>query len=91
MFNQGGNKTFSMVDVKFVKRIEIGSLNPNSAMSEEKKNEQMDQLNRCLTEYPKGKIIGKDIGFAVYQVGEHQITMQITTYHVGFSRRPHWL
>lgn len=91
MFSQSETKTFSISDVKFVKRIEIGNLNPNNPMSDEKKTEQMNLLNRCLSEFPKGKIIGKDVGFAVYQIGEHQITMQVTTYHVGFSRKPFWL
>ncbi len=91
MFSQTENKTFSISDVKFVKRIEIGNLNPNHPMSDEKKAEQINLLNRCLNEYPKGKIIGKDISFAVYQIGEHQITMEVITYHVGFSRRPFWL
>ncbi len=91
MFSQTENKTFSISDVKFVKRIEIGNLNPNHPMSDEKKAEQINLLNRCLNEYPKGKIIGKDISFAVYQIGEHQITIEVITYHVGFSRRPFWL
>lgn len=90
MISQDSN-SFSLADVKFIKRISIGNLNPNNPISEEKKDEQLQLLNRCLNESPKGKIIGKDVGFAVYQIGEHQITMQVTTYHVGFLRKPYWL
>ncbi len=51
----------------------------------------MALLNKCLNENPKGKIIGKDISVGVFQVGDHQITLQRTTYHVGFLRKPVWL
>ncbi len=91
MFNQSEKSTFSMSDVKFVKRIQIGNLDPNNPMSDKIKTEQMELLNKCLEIYPKGKLIGKDVGFAIYQLGEHQITMQVTTYHIGFSRKPYWL
>ena len=52
---------------------------------------QMALLNKCLNEYPKGRIIGKDISVGVFQVGDHQITLQRTTYHVGFLRKPVWM
>ncbi len=85
------DKDFSLADIRYVKRVTIGSLDPNNPLSDEKKEEQMKLLNRCLNEMPKGKIIGKDVGFAIFQVGEHQLTMQSTTYHLGFSRKPNWL
>ena len=77
-------------DVTYVKRINIGSINPNSPVNEEQQEKQMEMLNKCLTDVPKGRIIGKDISVGVFQIGEHQITLQRITYHVGFKRKPVW-
>lgn len=84
-------KTLELADVTYVKRVSIGNINPNSPLNEEQQERQMALLNKCLNEYPKGKIIGKDISVGVFQVGDHQITLQRTTYHVGFLRKPVWL
>jgi hypothetical protein len=85
------SEIFPLSDVKYIKRITVGNIDPQNPLSEDKKEEQMTLLNRCLNEIPKGKIIGKDVGFAIYQVGEHQLTLQSTTYHIGFLRKPNWI
>ncbi|QKF82419.1 hypothetical protein [Halarcobacter ebronensis] len=77
---------FSLADVKHIKRITVGDVDPNKPMSDEKKDEQVKRLNEYLNGYPKGKLIGKDVSFAIFQVGEHQLTTQATTYHIGFPR-----
>lgn len=82
---------FDLSEVSFVKRIVIGSSNPTDVQSEEKIAEQMNLLNRCLGEQPRGKLIGVEKSFAILQVGEHNVVLQWTTYHVGFKRRPVWL
>ena len=51
----------------------------------------MALINRCLSDYPKGKIIGVEKSFSILQIGEHNVVLQWTTYHVGFIRRPLWL
>lgn len=79
-------KSFALSDIRYIKRITVGNIDPNSPMSDEKKDEQIQKLNDYLNGYPKGKIIGKDISFGIFQVGEHQLTMQATTYHIGFQR-----
>ncbi|TRX54846.1 hypothetical protein FNH22_19015 [Fulvivirga sp. M361] len=84
-------KQFSLEHVRFVKKIAIGSVNPQITFSEEEHDKQMDLLNRCLNDYPRGKIIGRDLTIATFQLGEHQMNMQKTTYHIGFERKPHWL
>lgn len=81
---------FSLSDAKFVKRIRVGTINPNAVVTEESREEQMNLLNKCLGE-GHGKIIGKDVTYGVYQVGEHEITLQATTYHIGFKRKPYWI
>jgi|688.fasta_scaffold534546_2 hypothetical protein len=77
-------------DITFVKRVNIGSVNPNSPVNEEQQEKQMQFLNRCLNDFPRGRIVGKDIAVGIFQVGEHQITLQRITYHVGFRRKPTW-
>ncbi len=77
-----------VADVKYVHRVSIGTLNPNVPTTEEQLKAQQDELNKCLT---KGRIIGRDQNGAVFQLGEHQVTMVMTTYHVGFTRKPSWI
>ncbi len=52
---------------------------------------QTNRLNRCLNDYPKGIIIGKDVTIGRYAIGEHELTMEQPTYHVGFPRKPVWM
>lgn len=87
---QNNNKK-SFEDIHFVKTVTIGSVNPNNPLSPQSKQAQADLLNRCLNEPPKGIIIGKDIAIGRYAIGEHELTMQQTTYHIGFQRKPIWL
>ncbi len=78
-------------DVGYIKRIVIGSNNPANLESETQIAEAMELLNRCLTEVPKGKILGIEKSFSILQVGEHNVVLQWMTYHIGFPRRPYWL
>ena len=81
----------SMADIRYIKLVSVGSVNPNSPVSDQSREEQAALLNRCLNDYPKGMIIGKDIAIGRYQVGEHELTMEKITYHVGFARKPVWM
>lgn len=78
-------------NIGYIKAVTIGSVNPNVPFSEKSREQQESLLNRCLTDYPKGRIIGKDIAVGCFQMGEHSFTMEKTTYHVGFERKPEWL
>jgi hypothetical protein len=89
--NNLDRKKPELSDIRFVKTVSVGSINPNVLLSDEDKAEQSALLNRCLNDYPKGIIIGKDISIGRYALGEHELSMQKTTYHIGFSRKPHWL
>lgn len=80
----------SLSDVHYIKMISIGSVNPNNPLSDQSKEAQAALLNRCLNDYPRGVIIGKDITVGRYQIGEHELTMERVTYHVGFPRKPQW-
>ncbi|MBQ8592246.1 MAG: hypothetical protein IJ485_05825 [Lachnospiraceae bacterium] len=77
--------------IHYVKTVTVGSVNPNKPLSEEARKLQIERLNRCLEESPKGTIIGKDISIGRYMIGEHELTMQQTTYHIGFVRKPLWI
>lgn len=83
-------KKNALTDIRYVKLVSIGSVNPNNPLSDQSKKEQMELLNKCLNDYPKGIIIGKDISIGRYMVGEHELTMEKVTYHVGFPRKPAW-
>jgi hypothetical protein len=80
----------SLSDIHYVKMVPIGSVNPNYPLSDQSREAQAAILNRCLNDYPKGIIIGKDVTVGRYQMGEHELTMERVTYHVGFQRKPQW-
>jgi hypothetical protein len=82
---------FDLTDVNFVKRVTVGSRDPESLRSDEEIDEAVKTLNRCLTELPRGKILGIEKSFSLLNIGEHQVVLQAMTYHVGFTRKPQWL
>lgn len=82
---------FDLTDVKYVKRIVVGSNDPAQMSTEAQVEQARALLNRCLTESPKGKIIGLEKSFTILQIGEHQVVLQWLSYHVGFSRKPGWI
>ena len=86
------NKTKSDIsEFKYIKAVSVGSINPNVLLADEGRDSQMELLNKCLNDYPKGVIIGKDIAIGRYMLGEHELTLQRTVYHVGFLRKPAWV
>jgi hypothetical protein len=85
------DRMFDLTDVKFVKRVVVGSDNPNQMSNEAKIDEARALLNRCLTDSPRGSIIGVEKSFTILQIGEHQVVLQWICYHVGFPRKPSWL
>ena len=84
------SEKLNLYDIGYVKLVTVGSINPNNPVSEESRAQQLELLNRCLNDFPKGKIIGIDCSIGRYQVGEHELTMEKMTYHIGVKRRPIW-
>jgi len=82
---------FPLSGVRFVKRIVIGNQDPSRMASDGEIEKAMELLNRCLTEMPRGVIIGVEKGFSLLNIGEHQVVLQHTVYQVGFQRKPLWL
>lgn len=77
-------------EVAYIKLVAVGSVNPNHPLSDQSREAQVKLLNRCLNDYPKGIILGKDMTIGRYMIGEHELTMEKVTYHVGFPRKPAW-
>ena len=82
---------FDLTDVKFIKRVVVGSDNPNQMRTDAQLEEAQALLNRCLADTPRGSIIGIEKSFTILQIGEHQVVLQWLCYHVGFPRKPVWL
>lgn len=85
------NEKTTLAEIRFVKDVSVGSVNPNNPISDEGREAQVELLNKCLSEYPRGVILGTDVTIGRYMLGQHELTMQKTIYHIGFSRKPAWL
>lgn len=77
-------------DIQYVKLVTVGSVNPTHPLSDESREQQVALLNKCLSDYPKGMIIGTDRAIGRYMIGEHELVMEKITYHVGFTKKPLW-
>lgn len=82
---------FDLTDVGFVKRVKVGSMHHEALQHDDVLQEGMDLLNRCLTDFPKGTIIGMEKSFTLMNVGEFPVVLQWVCYHIGFPRKPNWL
>jgi len=82
---------FDLTDVKYVKRIAVGSTDPERLSSEAVIQAEADLLNKCLSSTAGGKIVGIEKSFSLLNIGEHQVVLQALIYHVGFPRKPYWL
>lgn len=82
---------FDLNEVKYVKRIVVGSNDPTRMLGDDELKKAQDLLNRCMSESPKGSILGIERSFTILQIGEHQVVLQWLAYHVGFPRKPIWL
>lgn len=81
---------FDLTDVGFVARLTIGSLDPEQLQNTDAVEAAMALLNRCLSDAPKGRIVGIEKTFNLLNIGEHQVVLQAMIYHVGFKRKPVW-
>lgn len=93
MFNTNDSavNTFDITDVAHVERVVIGTTDPAQMPTNEENDSNMQLLNRCLSDYPKGRIIGVERSFSVVRIGEHQVVLESVVYHVGFKKVPLWL
>jgi hypothetical protein len=82
---------FDLTGVRYVRRIVVGTDDPSHIKTPAEIQETQALLNRCLSERPRGTIIGIEKSFVVLNIGEHQVVLQWLCYHVGFERKPAWL
>jgi hypothetical protein len=82
---------FDLTDVGFVKRIVVGSYDPQNMLGQQEIQDAIDTLNRCLSDLPRGRVLGIEKTFSILNIGEHQVVLQAMIYHVGFPRKPVWL
>lgn len=80
----------TLADIGYVKLVPVGSVNPNNPLSDQSREEQVALLNKCLNDYPRGILIARDVTVGRYRIGDHELTMEKVTYHVGFERKPGW-
>lgn len=83
--------TFDLSEIRFVKRIVVGSETPNAMKSEAEIETAVALLNRCLSDAPRGRLIATERSFSLLNIGEHQVVLQHVTYHVGWARKPGWI
>lgn len=88
---QNRKNTSDLGQITYLKAVTIGSINPNLPFSDKERDAQVALLNRCLNDFPKGRIIGTDKIVATYMVSDHQFVMEKITYHIGFQRKPMWM
>lgn len=82
---------FDLTDAGYVKRIVVGSTDPEKLIASAEVQGELALLNRCLSDSPRGHIIGIEKTFSLLNIGEHQVVLQAQIYHVGFVRKPYWL
>lgn len=87
----GEVNTFDITEMGYIERIVVGTTTPDTMPTEEDNQKKMALVNRCLSEYPKGRIIGIERSFSVIRIGEHQVVLESVTYHIGFKKIPLWL
>lgn len=82
---------FQVANIRFIKRIVVGSDDPQNMRTEAEVQQSMELVNRCLSALPRGYVMNIEKSFGLYNIGEHQIVLQYAVYHVGFERKPLWL
>lgn len=82
---------YDISNAAYVKRIIVGNNNPEKSFDETVIEKQLELLNKCLHENPKGRIIALERNFFILNIGEHQVVVQYVAYHIGFPRKPVWL
>lgn len=84
-------QVFDLSSVRYVKRIVVGQKDPQVLYTEEDAAKDIELLNKCLNDFPKGHIIGQEKNFTIFNIGEHQVVQQWIVYHIGFEKKPVWL
>lgn len=91
----GSDAGVDLGNIRYVKRVALGGKDLQVEITEADREQQMELLNKCLSGIPPGRIIALEISTRVFKLGdlagEHHVSLQMLTYHVGFERKPYWL
>lgn len=81
---------FDQSNVKYIKRLVVGSDNPARLCTREETEAQMEELNDCLSgaSHPRGTLLAVERSFTLVRIGDHQVVLEWMAYHVGFARKP---
>ena len=79
---------FDLTSVRHVVRIVVGNDNPERVCTRQESEEAMAKLNAALEGPPRGVVVGVEKGFALIQIGEHQVVQQWLAYHVSLPYKP---
>lgn len=81
---------FDQSNVKYIKRLVVGSDNPARLCTREEIEAQMEELNDCLSgaSHPRGTLLAVERSFTLVRIGDHQVVLEWMAYHVGFARKP---
>ncbi|MCC4620075.1 hypothetical protein LL965_08230 [Xanthomonas cassavae CFBP 4642] len=91
MHQATGSEMGDLSEIRFVKRIAVRKGHGDRPAADDQDARAMDLLNRCLAEFPKGRIITIEKHTSMEQIGAEQVSVEWVCYHVGFPRRPAWL
>lgn len=84
-------RAIDLDDIGFVKRVAVGSVDPNNPLSDEQAEKQVELLNKCIGPASKGRILTVEKSFGVYYLGEHRLELEKVVYHIGWKRKPNWI
>lgn len=79
---------FDLSGARHVVRIVVGNDDPERICTRRESEEAMAKLNDCLAGPPRGVVVGVEKGFALLQIGEHQVVQQWIAYHVALPYKP---
>ena len=81
---------FDQSNVKYIKRLVVGSDNPARLCTREETEAQMEELNDCLSgaSHPRGTLLAVERSFTLVRIGDHPDVLEWRAYHVGFARKP---
>lgn len=81
---------FDQSNVKYIKRLVVGSDNPTRLCTREETEAQMEELTDCLSgaSHPRGTLLAVERSFTLVRIGDHQVVLEWMAYHVGFARKP---
>ncbi|HIV54723.1 MAG TPA: hypothetical protein H9898_02945 [Candidatus Anaerobiospirillum stercoravium] len=74
--------------ITYIERITVGSSDPNHLLTQSELDAQLERLNSALNGFPRGTILSIEKSFTLLGINEHQLVLEWSVYHVGYTRKP---